>query len=808
VSGWRKYIVPGALFIGGGVLFWGFFTSTALAVQTQSASLHRMFAAVAIALVVGGGATAARHWAKRIFVFAAFVLVVLGFGWIAVAVIAVTFLAFAIVGETILPGSDVYDTVSAQASIGVGCYLLLFGALVHFPINTPLVYGGLLAAPFCRLSTARLVASRLARWLDADRPSRADIAAATLLFATIILNGSGAAMPEAEFDALNQHLFVGQAVAHLGFWNFDVKDLTLAVMPMGVDWLFGLGNMLANEPAAKMMSVLLFLIVLALIFKLCRRLGADNVAAMLLTALFASTPITITESYTLFIENGQALFFLSVFTILLCHQGPAQRRVCAAAIGLGAMLATKLLSAVLAAPLALGTLLLLRHCGSKQRLWAAVLGGAALMLGLLPYIDAAAITGNPVFPFLNGVFHSPFAPASNFHPFPKGDWLPLDLFYSATFHSDRYGAGMTVGAFGFQITALFLAAATGAIVTRSWLALVALSSGTFYMFAIANGVQLGLRYFYPGLPLLTVGLVALFRKEVIPRQLCVGIVAALIAANLCYYDKAYQPLSLFRWDWLLSSTRWEDMSNPYVSHRALHAYLANRVLNRRANADGLISPRVLTLTNIRADLDGTLLSADWMAPELDDRVLKLNSLEDFRRLVRDFGATHAILDATNPQQAKLVSYVAEAGEVIAQEGSTVLYRLSPELWLGPDLISQETQPSGRDTSGTKGDWDVSGVRANRLYRFQLNLACKAPDDHFWVRIDFRSSDNRKLGGEPIGVLCGAVGQLTRLLDVVSPRDSARASVHFSTDTPNARDESTAISLREGYPVDEAWHFVP
>ena len=84
------------------------------------------------------------------------------------------------------------------------------------------------------------------------------------------------------------------------------------------------------------------------------------------------------------------------------------------------MLATKLLGAVFAAPLGFGALLLLRHCGSRQRLWAAALGGAALILGLLPYIDAAAITGNPVFPFYNGIFHSSFAPMWNFRALREG----------------------------------------------------------------------------------------------------------------------------------------------------------------------------------------------------------------------------------------------------------------------------------------------------------------------------------------------------------------------------------------------------
>ena len=105
--------------------------------------------------------------------------------------------------------------------------------------------------------------------------------------------------------------------------------------------------------------------------------------------------------------------------------GASDRRACAAAIAIGAMLATKLLGAVLAVPLGLGGTLLLHHLGSRQRLWVAILAGS-VDTGLLPYIDAAAITGNPVFPFLNGVFHSPLAPMSNFSFGTRGDWLPMD----------------------------------------------------------------------------------------------------------------------------------------------------------------------------------------------------------------------------------------------------------------------------------------------------------------------------------------------------------------------------------------------
>ncbi len=803
-SAWQRRLVQAALLIGLAVVIAGFLTSKSLWVPTHTASLQRMLAAVAIALVIGGAAMVATGWARQIFTLAALVLAVAGFGWAGTAVCVFAVLAFAVLGETILPGDDIYETFSLQASIGAGCYVLLFNVLIHFPVNTPLVYGALLAAPLFCLSATRAVVGRLAGSLYGKAPARADIAVATVLFAVVIVNASGAAMPEAEFDALNQHLFIGQEVARLGFWPFDVNNLTLAVMPMGTDWLFGLANMLGGEPAAKMMSVVLFLILVTLVFAVCRRLGADRRAAVLLAALFGSTPITITETYTLFIENGLAIFFLSAFMVLFCYPAAAHRRAVAAAINVGAMAATKALGLALAGPFGLAALFLLRRCSRKQCLWAGGLGGVALILGLLPYVDAAFITGNPVFPFFNGVFRSPFYSQANFHPFAKGDWLPADLFYGATFHSLNYGAGMTDGAFGFQITALFLAAAAAAIVTRSWLALAALAFGTFYMVAIANGVQLGLRYFYPGLPLLVVGLVALFRKEVLPRLVSVVLVASLIAVNLYYYDRAYEPLAAFSWDWLLSPTRWTDMSERHVPDRIMHGLMPLRVLNRRANADGLTSPRVLTPYNIRADLAGTLLAGDWMGPELEDRVSKIKSDDDFRRLVRDFGATHVIVNVADLGRAQFAPYAVKF-EPIAQERSWVLYRVPPDLWLGPDLIGQAADFSS-PAKGAAQTWQIDGIHPSRLYRLQTTLMCRALDDQFSVSIDFANGGEKKLGGESRQIVCGTAGQTTRVLDVVSPRHSGRARVHFSIDSPGSQGALTAISLREGYPVDDAWHF--
>ena len=81
-----------------------------------------------------------------------------------------------------------------------------------------------------------------------------------------------------------------------------------------------------------------------------------------------------------------------------------------------------------------------------------------------------------------------------------------------------------------------------------------------------------------------------------------------------------------------------------------------------------------------------------MDPELDDRVAALSSQEEFQHLIHDFGATDAIVNVTNPQQAKFGSYVAATGEAIAQEFDldTVSSIAGNVAWSKPDQPGNTT----------------------------------------------------------------------------------------------------------------------
>ena len=91
----------------------------------------------------------------------------------------------------------------------------------------------------------------------------------------------------------------------------------------------------------------------------------------------------------------------------------------------------------------------------------------------------------------------------------------------------------------------------------------------------------------------------------------------------------------------------------------------------------------------------------------------------------------------------------------------------------------------------------------------FNGNCRAM--HLTITLGKRSVSPRNdlnLGGKLREVFCGAGGHQTRLLDVVSPRHSARALLSIFADKSHTGAELIAISLREGYPVDDTWHLMP
>ena len=100
----------------------------------------------------------------------------------------------------------------------------------------------------------------------------------------------------------------------------------------------------------------------------------------------------------------------------------------------------------------------------RRRDWTSITAVAAIAggLGALTYAYAWARTGNPIFPLMNDIFHSPYWPRVAFYDHRYVGHLAPGMLYGMTFDTGHYLEAWP-GALGFVFIAL---QATG--VGRPW----------------------------------------------------------------------------------------------------------------------------------------------------------------------------------------------------------------------------------------------------------------------------------------------------------------------------------------------------
>ena len=357
--------------------------------------------------------------------------------------------------------------------IGAGALGTLCGLAARWPVNYPGVYGVVLALPLL------LDRRRCVRWFHARRDwlCGGGVGASTghrLLECAIgvvaLVHFAVAFLPELGFDALAMHLFIADRMRAAHRWTFDVDTYVWAVMPMLVDWVYAIVNMLGGETAARLVNVAFVFTLGGLLRELVLWAGGSRDGARWAVLLFLITPLTFTESNALFIEAGWSVFVVAgTWSVLraLADAGEFTQLLPAAGLMFGFALASKAVTLSL-----LPALFALIACLPRRwlsRPGAMALGKAAL-LGLLaggiPYAMAWLVTANPVFPFFNGIFKSPWYPPENFEAPPFERYLSWNTLYRVTFESGRYMESKA-GVAGFQWLLLFVPAAVAAVAAQA-----------------------------------------------------------------------------------------------------------------------------------------------------------------------------------------------------------------------------------------------------------------------------------------------------------------------------------------------------
>ncbi len=420
--------------------------------------------------------------------------------------------------------------------VGLAAWIFLISIAAHFPVNRAWFYAAAFAIPYLGLLRERGRAAFLSRLKAAGRfeaSARPEYrwGWAALLY-VLAMHLLVVLKPEVSSDGLAMHLAIPEMTARLGKFPFDFQHYAWSLMPTGGDFGFTAAYLLGGEMAARLLNFAMLVALVAMVYGAARKWLSEDRAA-LASALFASGPVVQLVTGSLFVENIWAAFVAGGAMALW------EGELVAAGALFGAALATKVgTSAFLGAAVVFGWLAK-RAAGPATGLPFSrpaprdVLKAAILFVGFAipPYLNAWIKTGDPIFPFANNIFKSPYFDSSvalrDGRYMEPGTWKAL---YNVAFHSSRYIEGLD-GALGWQY---FLLAVPLLLLLVNGKAprlpvLIGVAGGILTFASIPN-----LRYLYPAMPLVSIGIAWMMAE--IPWL--VWGAAAMVALNVYFLPAA------------------------------------------------------------------------------------------------------------------------------------------------------------------------------------------------------------------------------------------------------------------------------
>jgi len=445
--------------------------------------------------------------------------------------------------------------------LGTAVYIFLMTLLARLPVNYPPVWAVLLAIPIAwdRSGVRRRLAACADGARRAELRSWGERAAAALLVFVLGMHWLVALKPEVGADALAMHLAIPANLAAQHRMTFEPSRFIWSVMPMGADWIYSIVYQLGGERASRLANFAMLLALVAMLYGAVRRWLARP-AALLVAALFATTPLVQLVTGSLFVENVLAALVLAMLAAIWRLGETGNRRyLFAAAILAGGALATKvgaLPLVILALPFAAA------EAGRHWRQLSPRPAGTCVVALLLlvaaaapTYVIAYQKTHNPLFPFLNRKFPSPFL--DHKEEVTTGYHEPVNLrtLYDMTFHTRRY-LEASDGSFGFQYLVLAPLALAGLLAIRGRPAVSAAVIGVAAAFLTLRSDS-NARYIYAALPLATIPFAAvlgwtashsrtLYRALIACGVACAGLNIYFLPASGWYHRDFYSPYTFAR----------------------------------------------------------------------------------------------------------------------------------------------------------------------------------------------------------------------------------------------------------------------
>lgn len=567
-------------------------------------------------------------------------------------------------------------------TFGVAIYAIVFSLIGAIRINTLGFHSLLLVAPLViavasprarQALSARAEALAQAMRRPEIRTAAEIVGLAAFLFVAA-LHALLAAFPERYWDPMVVHLYIPSYVSAHGAWDFDVGLYAWAVQPAAVDWIYTHLFILGGEMAARFYNFTALMLLCATLFAILRRETSREVAIWM-AVLLASMPLIFIESSSLFIENTLTLYVASAVGIILAADlRPTGRHAVVVLVILAAATMAKLHGALAAAVIGLALLALVIRQRPPVRTMIRVLTAALVLaaVGCVPYAKAWISTGNPLFPYYNHIFKSPFFPTLFFIDTRWIGNFNWSLLYDTTFASGRF-CEVSTGALGLTMLFLVPLAVAAVIARPSAKAALCFAVAVAIWLPIALEIQY-LRYFYPVFPLLFVpagiGAMVLFEQRY-TRALTLAIFAAVAAFNIYKLPSG---------GWILNGFDLRADFDPASRRNLELAQVPERIANRMINDAAGEDTRVLYTGNpYGALLQGRALYTDWYNLKLANEMKEVATPEQAKALLARWAVTHVVhtRDGKKPGQQAVGEYLAARFQPMAQLGSILVYDVRP-----------------------------------------------------------------------------------------------------------------------------------
>jgi hypothetical protein len=309
-----------------------------------------------------------------------------------------------------------------------------------------------------------------------------------------------------------------------------------------------------------------------------------------------------------------------------------------------------------------------------------------VVLGGVPYVTSFLLTKNPVFPFFNAYFQSPFYPVENFNPpavFERG--MTWDTLYRMTFNSGKY-LESTPGASGFQWLMLVVPCTVAVCLARNMRAILVAVVALAAWWLTFNQTAY-LRYVFPfvalALVVVAVGLSLLRNAGIWPWRAGALAAAVVIILNLLHFNSGtfYGKINLR----VIADNRARDAYIESVVPVRTAVKLLNELNSRR-------SPVAFFSAPLTAGLYSDALYASWYNHRYATAVLAADGALDLGKIFAQYDVDYVVID-DSWESSKLRTLVAAVSAEVARVGSLSIRRLDDKYRFAEELLQQtEVQP--------------------------------------------------------------------------------------------------------------------